>query len=216
MVVYASVNLQNYSQTRGTGRRSASPDADSFPVAETRNIRRPSSSSSSVVGGIPPLGRSLQNFFYWSSYYFLSLCLSQFLFLIVTTGQFLLLNHLVIRHFLHHCLFHLLLRCLWFLCLVCGSCRTERNLHVGIQKRWVLEIWQWWAFRRCASCFKCFGEYAVGQKSSKFDLILEVTFGYFFSRLKFAWIFLFYVTTICIHLKPCAEGFWCSIPLFHL
>lgn len=46
---------QNLSQGRGAGRRLTTPDADSLPNLETRNMRRPSSSS--VAGGLPPLGR---------------------------------------------------------------------------------------------------------------------------------------------------------------
>lgn len=47
--------LQNLSQGRGAGRRLTIADAESLSNVETRNMRRPSSSS--VAGGLPPLGR---------------------------------------------------------------------------------------------------------------------------------------------------------------
>ncbi|KAF5947996.1 hypothetical protein HYC85_013953 [Camellia sinensis] len=47
-------NLQNLSQARGTGRR-YTPESESLTNLEARNMRRPSSSS--VAGGLPPLGR---------------------------------------------------------------------------------------------------------------------------------------------------------------
>lgn len=47
--------LQNLSQARGTGRRLTTSETESLSNLESRNMRRPSSSS--VAGGLPPLGR---------------------------------------------------------------------------------------------------------------------------------------------------------------
>ncbi|KAL8487851.1 hypothetical protein ACS0TY_024236 [Phlomoides rotata] len=49
--------MQNLSQGRGSNRRLTNPDAESLSNMEARNMRRPSSSS--VDGGLPPLGRPL-------------------------------------------------------------------------------------------------------------------------------------------------------------
>ncbi|KAK3028798.1 hypothetical protein RJ639_039064, partial [Escallonia herrerae] len=46
--------LTNLSQGRGTGRRLTTPETESFSNLDPRNNRRP---SSSVAGGLPPLGR---------------------------------------------------------------------------------------------------------------------------------------------------------------
>ncbi|CAN4106418.1 unnamed protein product [Withania somnifera] len=54
-VLEGFLKYENLSQGRGAGRRSTTPEADSLPNLETRNMRRPSSSS--VAGGLPPLGR---------------------------------------------------------------------------------------------------------------------------------------------------------------
>ncbi|XP_077232962.1 protein TONNEAU 1a-like isoform X2 [Tasmannia lanceolata] len=56
-VLEGYLKYENLSQTRGTGRRIVTPYAESLSNAESRNIHRPSSSS--VAGGIPPLGRSV-------------------------------------------------------------------------------------------------------------------------------------------------------------
>lgn len=61
--------LQNLSQGRGSNRRLTTPDAESLSNLEARNIRRPSSSS--VAGGIPPLGRFLLIMVFFSLYFFL-------------------------------------------------------------------------------------------------------------------------------------------------
>ncbi|KAK8950338.1 Protein TONNEAU 1b [Platanthera guangdongensis] len=53
-VLEGFLKSENLLQTR-SGRKSGSSDADSASSVESRNIRRPSSSS--VVGGLPPLGR---------------------------------------------------------------------------------------------------------------------------------------------------------------
>ncbi|XP_077237056.1 protein TONNEAU 1b-like [Tasmannia lanceolata] len=56
-VLEGYLKFESLSQTRGLGRRIITPDAESLSIAESRNIRRPSSSS--VAGGLPPLGRSV-------------------------------------------------------------------------------------------------------------------------------------------------------------
>ncbi|KAF8402788.1 hypothetical protein HHK36_010879 [Tetracentron sinense] len=48
-------DVENLSQARGTGRRLIIPETESVSNLESRNIRRPSSSS--VAGGLAPLGR---------------------------------------------------------------------------------------------------------------------------------------------------------------
>ncbi|CAL5407219.1 unnamed protein product [Camellia sinensis] len=53
-VTYCGWSLKNLSQARGTGRR-YTPESESLTNLEARNMRRPSSSS--VAGGLPPLGR---------------------------------------------------------------------------------------------------------------------------------------------------------------
>uniref|UniRef100_A0A1D1YJ74 FGFR1 oncogene partner n=1 Tax=Anthurium amnicola TaxID=1678845 RepID=A0A1D1YJ74_9ARAE len=53
-VLEGYLKYENLSQTRMAGRRLVTPDVDSLPSAEPRNIRRP---SSSVAGGLPPLVR---------------------------------------------------------------------------------------------------------------------------------------------------------------
>ncbi|RWR95529.1 protein TONNEAU 1a-like protein isoform X1 [Cinnamomum micranthum f. kanehirae] len=59
MKVYLPECNLNLSQARGTGRRMVTPETESLSSVDPRNIRRPSpsSSSSSVAGGLPPLGR---------------------------------------------------------------------------------------------------------------------------------------------------------------
>ncbi|KAL3520659.1 hypothetical protein ACH5RR_018808 [Cinchona calisaya] len=56
-VLEGFLKYENLSQARGAGRRLTTPDAESLSNVETRNTRRPSSSS--VAGGLPPLGRPL-------------------------------------------------------------------------------------------------------------------------------------------------------------
>ncbi|XXG74790.1 hypothetical protein AAC387_Pa07g3417 [Persea americana] len=53
-VLEGYLKFENLSQTRGGGRRIIAPETESASNAESRNIRRP---SSSVAGGLPPLGR---------------------------------------------------------------------------------------------------------------------------------------------------------------
>ncbi|GFP89499.1 protein tonneau 1b, partial [Phtheirospermum japonicum] len=64
------LKYENLFQGRGSNRRLTTPDAESLSNLEGRNMRRPPSSS--VVGGLPPLGRSfvIITFLYrraWSS-----------------------------------------------------------------------------------------------------------------------------------------------------
>lgn len=47
--------LQNLSSGRGNNRRLANPEVESLPNMDVRNARRPNTSS--VAGGLPPLGR---------------------------------------------------------------------------------------------------------------------------------------------------------------
>ncbi|OVA09942.1 LisH dimerization motif [Macleaya cordata] len=54
-VLEGFLKFENLSQARGNGRRQIAPETESVSNSESRNIRRPSSSS--VAGGIPPLGR---------------------------------------------------------------------------------------------------------------------------------------------------------------
>ncbi|XP_048325826.2 protein TONNEAU 1a-like isoform X1 [Ziziphus jujuba] len=54
-VLEGFLKFENLSQTRGTGRRLTSAETESLSNLESRNTRRPSSSS--VAGGLPPLGR---------------------------------------------------------------------------------------------------------------------------------------------------------------
>ncbi|XP_058109977.1 protein TONNEAU 1b-like isoform X2 [Magnolia sinica] len=54
-VLEGFLKFENLSQTRGAGRRMISPETESLSNVDPRNIRRPSSSS--VAGGLPPLGR---------------------------------------------------------------------------------------------------------------------------------------------------------------
>ncbi|XP_072996574.1 protein TONNEAU 1a-like [Typha latifolia] len=56
-VLEGYLKYENLSQTRMAGRR-INLETDSLPNTELRNIRRPSSSS--AVGGLPPLGRPVQ------------------------------------------------------------------------------------------------------------------------------------------------------------
>lgn len=56
-VLEGFLKYENLSQGRGTGRRLTTPEADTFSNLESRNNRRPSSSS--VAGGLPPLGRAM-------------------------------------------------------------------------------------------------------------------------------------------------------------
>ncbi|KAL0303069.1 UNVERIFIED_CONTAM: protein TONNEAU 1a [Sesamum radiatum] len=56
-VLEGYLKYENLSQGRGSNRRLATADAESLPNLEARNMRRPSSSS--VAGGLPPLGRPL-------------------------------------------------------------------------------------------------------------------------------------------------------------
>ncbi|KAG2723598.1 hypothetical protein I3843_02G155200 [Carya illinoinensis] len=54
-VLEGFLKFENLSQARGTGRRLTAPEAESLSNLESRSTRRPSSSS--VAGGLPPLGR---------------------------------------------------------------------------------------------------------------------------------------------------------------
>ncbi|KAG7016265.1 Protein TONNEAU 1b [Cucurbita argyrosperma subsp. argyrosperma] len=54
-VLEGFLKFENLSQTRGPGRRITTSESDSMSSHESRNSRRP---SSSVVGGLPPIGRS--------------------------------------------------------------------------------------------------------------------------------------------------------------
>ncbi|XP_018852604.2 protein TONNEAU 1a-like [Juglans regia] len=56
-VLEGFLKFENLSQARGTGRRITTPEAESLSNLESRNNRRPSSSS--VAGGLPPLGRPI-------------------------------------------------------------------------------------------------------------------------------------------------------------
>ncbi|KAF3966395.1 hypothetical protein ACB098_06G171000 [Castanea mollissima] len=56
-VLEGFLKFENLSQVRGTGRRLTAQETESLSNLEPRNIRRPSSSS--VGGGLPPLGRSV-------------------------------------------------------------------------------------------------------------------------------------------------------------
>ncbi|XP_010260144.1 PREDICTED: protein TONNEAU 1a-like isoform X2 [Nelumbo nucifera] len=57
-VLEGYLKFENLSQARATGRKIISPETESLSNLEFRNIRRPSSSSS-VAGGLPPLGRPI-------------------------------------------------------------------------------------------------------------------------------------------------------------
>ncbi|KAL1819290.1 hypothetical protein DCAR_0415539 [Daucus carota subsp. sativus] len=54
-VLEGFLKYENLSQAMNTGRRSTAPDPESYSNIESRNARRPSSST--VAGGLPPLGR---------------------------------------------------------------------------------------------------------------------------------------------------------------
>ncbi|XP_072994157.1 protein TONNEAU 1a-like [Typha latifolia] len=54
-VLEGYLKYENLSQTRMAGRRALNSETESLPNMESRNVRRPSSSS--AVGGLPPLGR---------------------------------------------------------------------------------------------------------------------------------------------------------------
>lgn len=54
-VLEGFLKYENLSQARGTGRRLTTSETESLSNLESRNMRRPSSSS--VAGGLPPLGR---------------------------------------------------------------------------------------------------------------------------------------------------------------
>ncbi|XAR72079.1 hypothetical protein NMG60_11018582 [Bertholletia excelsa] len=54
-VLEGFLKYENLSQSRGAARRLTTPEADSLSDLESRSSRRPSSSS--VAGGLPPLGR---------------------------------------------------------------------------------------------------------------------------------------------------------------
>lgn len=56
-VLEGFLKYENLSQGRSSNRRSTTPDAESLSNIDARNMRRPSSSS--VAGGLPPLGRVL-------------------------------------------------------------------------------------------------------------------------------------------------------------
>ncbi|XP_057511710.1 protein TONNEAU 1a-like isoform X3 [Actinidia eriantha] len=56
-VLEGFLKYENLSQARSTGRRLTTPETESLSNLESRNIRRPSSSS--VAGGLAPLGRPL-------------------------------------------------------------------------------------------------------------------------------------------------------------
>ncbi|KAL0403447.1 UNVERIFIED_CONTAM: protein TONNEAU 1a [Sesamum radiatum] len=53
-VLEGFLKYENLTQGRGSNRRSTTPEPESLPNVEARNIRRPSPSS--VAGGLPPLG----------------------------------------------------------------------------------------------------------------------------------------------------------------
>ncbi|XP_050385926.1 protein TONNEAU 1a-like [Argentina anserina] len=53
-VLEGFLKFENLSQARGTGRRLTTSEAESLSNLDSRNMRRP---SSSVAGGLPPLGR---------------------------------------------------------------------------------------------------------------------------------------------------------------
>ena len=56
-VLEGFLKLENLSQARASGRRFTTSEADPLPNSESRNPRR--HSSSSVAGGLPPLGRAV-------------------------------------------------------------------------------------------------------------------------------------------------------------
>eukprot|EP00268_Persea_americana_P017440 TRINITY_DN183_c1_g1_i1.p1 TRINITY_DN183_c1_g1~~TRINITY_DN183_c1_g1_i1.p1 ORF type:complete len:269 (-),score=71.18 TRINITY_DN183_c1_g1_i1:519-1325(-) len=56
-VLEGYLKFESLSQARGTGRRMVTPETESLSSVDPRNIRRPSPPSSSVAGGLPPLGR---------------------------------------------------------------------------------------------------------------------------------------------------------------
>lgn len=56
-VLEGFLKYTNLSQARTSGRRLSTQESESLPNMESRNIRRPSTSS--VAGGLPPLGRSV-------------------------------------------------------------------------------------------------------------------------------------------------------------
>ncbi|KAL0379733.1 UNVERIFIED_CONTAM: protein TONNEAU 1a [Sesamum angustifolium] len=56
-VLEGFLKYENLTQGRGSNRRSTTPEPESLPNVDARNIRRPSPSS--VAGGLPPLGRPL-------------------------------------------------------------------------------------------------------------------------------------------------------------
>ncbi|KAK4411214.1 protein TONNEAU 1a [Sesamum angolense] len=56
-VLEGFLKYENLTQGRGSNRRSTTPEPESLPNVEARNIRRPSPSS--VAWGLPPLGRPL-------------------------------------------------------------------------------------------------------------------------------------------------------------
>ncbi|XP_075494945.1 protein TONNEAU 1a-like isoform X1 [Primulina tabacum] len=56
-VLEGFLKFENLSQGRGSNRRLTTPDADALSNLDVRNIKRPPSSS--VAGGLPPLGRPL-------------------------------------------------------------------------------------------------------------------------------------------------------------
>ncbi|GAB2286752.1 Protein TONNEAU 1a [Dionaea muscipula] len=57
-VLEGFLKFENLSQARGTGRRIPTFENESVSNLDSRNVRRPSSSSS-VAGGLPPLGRPI-------------------------------------------------------------------------------------------------------------------------------------------------------------
>ncbi|KAF1860734.1 hypothetical protein Lal_00000147 [Lupinus albus] len=56
-VLEGFLKFENLSQARASGRRFTTSGTEPLPNSESRNMRRPSSSS--VVGGLPPLGRAV-------------------------------------------------------------------------------------------------------------------------------------------------------------
>ncbi|KAK9158100.1 hypothetical protein Scep_004674 [Stephania cephalantha] len=56
-VLEGFLKFENLSQARGAGKRINTQESDSLANLDSRNIRRPSSSS--VAGGLPPLGRTV-------------------------------------------------------------------------------------------------------------------------------------------------------------
>lgn len=58
-VIYSCIISQNLSQSKASGRRFTTSETETLPNLESWNMRRP---SSSVAGGLPPLGRFISVF----------------------------------------------------------------------------------------------------------------------------------------------------------